>query len=575
MPNFYEDLGLAVGAKPEVIKATFHKLAKRSHPDVNAGDSTAEERFKEVNQAYEILSDSEKRAAYDLGLKHKLTASRRRWQIAMAVACLVSTLACGLSVFMVSQYYVRQESAGKDSALRRLTRQVAELTNLLNLEKGKGKSLEDELASLQVSLSSLHADNERLAGVAGLSGEKDARIGGLTKELDEQKGLSNDALARIELLNQQLLALQRQIAALNEALEAAQSKDKESQARISYLGARLNLVLARQVQELQRYVAGEAGDRSSSARESPAQRDQPSEPPAQRYHSMGMEQLQHGDVAGARSLFELAAKTGLKQSMEALGGTYDPAALAKLNVLGIESDIREARKWYEAAGNLGAIAAMEKYLSTSAEREKIAADLARFRAAYTSGEGLAYVVFNEETGEKVYRYGNVSRSKTKDDPQAFTLFTCETPHVFTTQRAEDISRLLKATVVNPGDRRFADLKAKYLAACTDSPSKSPRQSDSFDTSGRAAYANIAEALVHAERKIRDGDLKGARAILEEHLRYDNDGGVTFALAETYDPNMLASWGSHEDANTRIAKVLYHRAFEFGFMRAKMRLEALE
>ena len=52
-------IGLAVGAKPEDIKAAFHKLAKRSHPDVNADDSTAGERFKAINQAYEILSDSD------------------------------------------------------------------------------------------------------------------------------------------------------------------------------------------------------------------------------------------------------------------------------------------------------------------------------------------------------------------------------------------------------------------------------------------------------------------------------------------------------------------------------------
>jgi len=106
---------------------------------------------------------------------------------------------------------------------------------------------------MQLSLSSLRTENERLSGLAGASGEKDARIAGLSKELGEQRGVSNDALAKIDLLNQQLLALRRQIAALNEALQAAESKDKESQARISDLGARLNVVLARQVQELQRY----------------------------------------------------------------------------------------------------------------------------------------------------------------------------------------------------------------------------------------------------------------------------------------------------------------------------------
>jgi chemotaxis protein MotB len=158
-----------------------------------------------------------------------------------------------MSVFMVAQFYVSQEASGKDTALRRLTRQIAEITNLLSLEKGKGKSLEDELAGLQASLATLRADNERLAGVAAGGGEKDARIAALSKELEDKTSMSKEAAARVDLLNQQLLALRRQIAALQEALGAAEAKDKESQARISDLGARLNVVLAKQVQELQRY----------------------------------------------------------------------------------------------------------------------------------------------------------------------------------------------------------------------------------------------------------------------------------------------------------------------------------
>jgi chemotaxis protein MotB len=158
-----------------------------------------------------------------------------------------------MSLFMVAQYYVGQEVTGKDIALRRLTRQIAELNNLLSLEKSKGKSLEDELSSLQASLTTLRSDNERLTGVAGAIGEKDARISQLSKELDEKSSLSDEAQAKIDLLNQQLAALRRQIGALNEVLHAAEAKDKESQARIADLGARLNVVLARQVQELQRY----------------------------------------------------------------------------------------------------------------------------------------------------------------------------------------------------------------------------------------------------------------------------------------------------------------------------------
>ena len=162
-----------------------------------------------------------------------------------------------MSIFMVAQFFVAQEASGKDNALKRLTRQISELTNLLSLEKGKAKSSEDELSSLQVSLASLRAENARLSGAAGLGDDKSAaataRVAALTKDLDDQKNLSTEALSKVDLLNQQLAALRRQMAAIQEALNAAEAKDKDSQVRITDLGARLNVVLAKQVQELQRY----------------------------------------------------------------------------------------------------------------------------------------------------------------------------------------------------------------------------------------------------------------------------------------------------------------------------------
>ena len=162
-----------------------------------------------------------------------------------------------LSIFMLAQYFVSQESSGKDAALRRLTRQITELTNLLSLEKGNTKAIADDLAALQVTLASLRDENARLSGLVSGNDEamrsSQARISGLTSDLDEQTKISNEALAKVDLLNQQLLALRRQIAALNEALEASERKDQEAQDRIKDLGQRLNAALARQVQELQRY----------------------------------------------------------------------------------------------------------------------------------------------------------------------------------------------------------------------------------------------------------------------------------------------------------------------------------
>ena len=63
--DFYETLGVSRTATEAEMKAAFRKLAMQFHPDKNPGDHTAEVRFKEINEAYQCLSDGQKRAAYD------------------------------------------------------------------------------------------------------------------------------------------------------------------------------------------------------------------------------------------------------------------------------------------------------------------------------------------------------------------------------------------------------------------------------------------------------------------------------------------------------------------------------
>ena len=63
--DYYEVLGLAKGATDEEIKKAYRKLAVKYHPDKNPGDKAAEEKFKELGEAYGVLSDTDKRAAYD------------------------------------------------------------------------------------------------------------------------------------------------------------------------------------------------------------------------------------------------------------------------------------------------------------------------------------------------------------------------------------------------------------------------------------------------------------------------------------------------------------------------------
>src|ERR1043165_3573485 len=63
--DYYEILGIKRDAKPEEIKKAYRRLARKYHPDVNPGDKAAEERFKAMSEAHDVLSDPKKRSVYD------------------------------------------------------------------------------------------------------------------------------------------------------------------------------------------------------------------------------------------------------------------------------------------------------------------------------------------------------------------------------------------------------------------------------------------------------------------------------------------------------------------------------
>ncbi|MCK9918833.1 peptidoglycan -binding protein [Microbacteriaceae bacterium K1510] len=174
-----------------------------------------------------------------------------------ALSTLILSIIFILTVFVVVQFFLQQEVAGKDTALNRLNAQIAQLTELLSMEKSGKADVEEQLAQLRASLSAAESERDKLkgaadaAGAAGMTAE--GRIAELNTQLDNQKNITTRALAQVEVLNQQIAALRRQLAALEQALDASEKKDAESQNRIRELGQRLNLALAERVRELSRY----------------------------------------------------------------------------------------------------------------------------------------------------------------------------------------------------------------------------------------------------------------------------------------------------------------------------------
>src|ERR1700727_1684053 len=153
-----------------------------------------------------------------------------------ALSTLVLSIVFLLSVFLVVQFFLAQEVTGKDKALEQLNAKLAELNDLLSLEKLGKLNLDDQLSQMRAGLASAQAQRDRIKGLyeglAGAGSDAAGRTSELNKALDSEKQISSRALAQIEVLNQQISALRRQLAALEEGLDASEKRDKESHSAI-------------------------------------------------------------------------------------------------------------------------------------------------------------------------------------------------------------------------------------------------------------------------------------------------------------------------------------------------------
>jgi len=174
-----------------------------------------------------------------------------------ALSTLILSIIFLLSVFVVVQFYLQQEVQGKDTALQKLNVQIAQLTDILSMEKAGKANLEKQLGALQATLASTQSERDKFKGLyegaAASAATAQGKVSELSGQLESEKGISAKAQAEVETLTEQIAALRQQLVALNSALDVAATKETQSEQRISELGQRLNVALAQHVQELSSY----------------------------------------------------------------------------------------------------------------------------------------------------------------------------------------------------------------------------------------------------------------------------------------------------------------------------------
>lgn len=195
-----------------------------------------------------------------------------------ALSTLLLVMVFLLSIFALAQFFLGAALSGRDAALEQLHEQVAELGELLSLERQSNADLRTSLNELSASLQILRTERDDLADdLAGVTraladsrakldaaeqaaSEQAADLAAITsrhdetiEELEQERTISARARSRVAELEASLIALRQQLARVEAALEASEIRDKEQQTTIADLGKRLNVALAAKVEELAGY----------------------------------------------------------------------------------------------------------------------------------------------------------------------------------------------------------------------------------------------------------------------------------------------------------------------------------
>jgi len=174
-----------------------------------------------------------------------------------AIATLLLVIIFLLSIFMLAQFLLAREITGRDTALSKLRTEVSELTELLSLERVAKETLGNDLAALRAVLATSESEQTKLRRTIIENQIKQKgnvnRLANASNALSDERRSRAQALSQIEVLNQQITALRRQLSSISSALESSEKSQSLAKLEIKNLGQRLNAALAKRVKQLARY----------------------------------------------------------------------------------------------------------------------------------------------------------------------------------------------------------------------------------------------------------------------------------------------------------------------------------
>lgn len=198
-----------------------------------------------------------------------------------ALASLLLVIIFVLLAFVLTQFYMGQVLSGRDQTIARISKQLNELTDLLDIEKRANAELRVNIGRMTEELQTSTAERDRLQAAASQDAadrqqvamlqndlealkalkaelekkvaELGAHAGEVEGKLDDERKISESARAQAALLNQQLEAMRQEMARIAAALDASEKLSAEQKVQIVDLGKRLNAALASKVEELARY----------------------------------------------------------------------------------------------------------------------------------------------------------------------------------------------------------------------------------------------------------------------------------------------------------------------------------